>query len=71
MPLDAERPEHDAERETEALEDGALLDVELEVGGGGVELRAGGEHRVEVDAVGGECSGKRDAVAVRELRSSS
>ena len=32
MALDAERAEHDAERQVEALEDRSLLDVQLEVG---------------------------------------
>ena len=36
--LDAERAEHDAERQIERLEHRPLLDVQLEVGGGGVEL---------------------------------
>ena len=39
MTLDAERPEHDSEREVERLEDGALLDVELEVGGRATRAR--------------------------------
>ena len=67
MALDAERPEDDAERQVERLEHGALLDVQLEVGGGRVELRAGVERRVEVDAVRGERVRKRDPVAIREL----
>ena len=67
MPLDAEGAEHDSEREVERLEDGALLDVQLEVRRGGVQLRAGVERRVEVDAVRADRVGERDAVAIREL----
>ena len=49
--LDAERAEHDAERQAERLEHRALLDVQLEVGGGVLELAARLERVVEVDAV--------------------
>ena len=52
--LDAERAEHDAEREIHALQHRALLDVELEVGGRVRELRVGVERAVEVDAVLGQ-----------------
>ena len=52
--LDAERPEHDAEREAERLEHRPLLDVQLEVGGRVLELRPRLERAVEVDAVRGE-----------------
>jgi hypothetical protein len=38
MPLDAERPEDDAEREIHRLEHRALLDVQLEIGDGVREL---------------------------------
>ena len=38
--LDAERPEHDAEREVHRLEHRPLLDVQLEIRGGVLELRA-------------------------------
>jgi len=51
MPLDAERPQDDPEREAEALEDGPLLDVQLEVGGCGIELGARCQRGVEIDAV--------------------
>ena len=67
MTLDAEGPQHDPEREVERLEDGALLDVQLEVGRGGVQLRAGTERRVEVDAVRADRVGERHAVSIREL----
>ena len=49
--LDAERAEHGAEREVQRLEHRPLLDVELEVGGRALELRARLERAVEVDAV--------------------
>ena len=52
--LDAERAEHDAEREVELLEHRPLLDVQLEVGERALEPRARLAHAVEVDAVGGE-----------------
>ena len=56
--LDSERSEDDAEREPERLEHRPLLDVELEVGGRRVELRARVERRVEIDAVRGERIGE-------------
>ena len=65
--LDAERAEDDAEREVERLEDGPLLDMELEVRGGRHELGARIERAVEVDAVRCERVGERDAVAIGEL----
>ena len=43
--LDAERAEDDAEREVERLEHGALLDVQLEVGGGVLQLRTATRSR--------------------------
>ena len=49
--LDAEGPEHDAERQVERLEDRALLDVQLEVGRGRVEPAARVESAAEIDAV--------------------
>ena len=49
--LDAERSENGAEREPERLENRPLLDVELEVCGCALELAAGVERPVEVDAV--------------------
>ena len=49
--LDAERAEHRAERQVERLEHGPLLDVQLQVGGRVLQLRARVERRVEVDAV--------------------
>ena len=36
--LDAERSQHDSERQIQRLEHRALLDVQLEVGGGVLEL---------------------------------
>ena len=67
MALDAERPEHDSERQVERLEDGALLDVELEVGGRRLELRPRFERAVEIDSVLGERVRERDSVPVGQL----
>ena len=66
--LDAERAEHDAERQVERLQHRALLDVQLEVGGGVLELRPRLERAVEVDAVLAQRVGQRDAVAIVQLR---
>ena len=49
VPLHAERAEHGAEREAEVEEDGALLDVELEVGGGGAQFAVALLHPFEID----------------------
>ncbi len=49
--FDAERPEHDTERDPHRLEHRPLLDVELDVRGRALELGAGVERPVEVDAV--------------------
>jgi hypothetical protein len=51
MPLDAVGAEDDAEWQIERLEDGTLLDVQLEVGGRRAELAARVDGRVELDAV--------------------
>ena len=67
VPLDAEGSQYDPERQAERLEDGALLDVQLEVGGRRVELAPRLERSVEVDPVLGERVRERDAVPVREL----
>ena len=67
MALDSEGAEDDAEREVERLENGSLLDVQLEVGGRRLQLTPCVEGVVEVDAVLGQSRGQRDAVAVREL----
>ncbi len=64
MPLDAERAEHGSERQVEGLEHGALLDVELEVRGGRVELPAALEHSVEHNVVRRERVRQGDAVRV-------
>ena len=61
--LDAEGAEDDAEREVERLEHRALLDVQLEVGGGVLEMLAS-SCLVEVDAVLGEHVGERVPVGV-------
>ena len=57
----------DPDRQPFALEDRALLDVELEVGDGSVEPRPGARRGVEVDPVGGERVDERDAVAVLDV----
>ena len=69
--LDAERAEHDAERQVERLEHRALLDVELEVGGGALELGVRVECAVEVDAVGTDRVGSETPSRSIELRNSS
>ena len=51
MALDSERAEDDPERKVHRLEHRPLLDVELEVGGGALELRTRLERAVELDAV--------------------
>src|SRR5262247_935932 len=53
MALDAERAQHDARRLVHRLEDGALLDVQLEVRPGvpRLERAVGVEHPVDLDAV--------------------
>src|SRR5688572_22756553 len=65
--LDAERAEHDAERQVERLEHRALLDVELEVGRRRPELRVGVEYAIEVDVEPADRVGQRYALAVDEL----
>jgi len=62
--LDAERPEHDTERQVERLEHRSLLDVQLEIRDGTLELLARVERTVEVDAVLAQCIRQRDAVRV-------
>ena len=67
--LDAERAEHDAERQVERLEHRALLDVQLEVGGGVLELAtAPRSRRSRSMPCSRERIRQRDAVAVGELR---
>ena len=69
--LDAERAEHDAERQVHRLEHRALLDVQLEVGRRALELRrarrAPGRGRRRAP----QRVGQRDAVGVLRARSSS
>src|SRR4249920_1803190 len=65
--LDAEGSEYDSEREIQRLENGALLDVELEIGGRRFELIARFEGVVEIDSVTGERVRQRDAVPVGQL----
>ena len=65
--LDSERAEHDAERQIDRLEHRPLLDVQLEIGGSVLELRARVERTIEIDAVLAQCVGQRDAVRVAAL----
>ena len=60
-------PSTTPERQVHALEDGALLDVQLQVGDGVLELPARLVDPVEVDAVLGEGVGQGDAVPVLEV----
>ena len=69
--LDAERAEHGAERQVHRLEHRPLLDVQLEIGGRALQLRARVERAVEVDAVLAQRVRKRDAVAVASASRSS
>ena len=64
MALDAERSENDAERQVHRFQNRPLLDVQLEVRRGTLELGARVERPVEVDAVRPQGVGKRDAVRV-------
>ena len=66
--LDAERAEDDAERQIERLEDGSLLDVELEVGG---RARRAAARASSAESRSTPCaasaSGSRDSVTIRQL----
>src|SRR5918994_2386670 len=64
MPLDAEGAQDDAEREVERLEHRPLLDMELEIRSGVLELTAGLDGAVEVDSVPREHVGKRVPLCV-------
>ena len=66
VPLDAERAEHGAERAVEVQQDGALLDVEFQVGGGVDEFAVGILDGCQVDPVLAQGVGQADAVAVAE-----
>ena len=66
VPLDAERAEDGAQRQVEPFQHRPLLDVQLEIGGGVLELAARLGRAVEVDAVRCERLRQRDAVAVRQ-----
>ena len=67
MPLDAERPEHHAQRQAQRLEHGPLLDVQFEVGRGTFQLTTSVERTVEIHPVLAQRVGKRHAVAVPPL----
>ena len=62
--LDAFGAEDGGEGKAEALEDGALLDVEFEVGGDVFAFAGGVADLVDVDVAGGEGGFEGDAVAV-------
>src|SRR5436189_251072 len=62
--LAAERAEHRAERQVEIEEHRPLLDVELDVGRGALELSPALPRALEVDSMPAQCLGKRDAVLV-------
>ena len=62
--FDPEGAEDDAERDVHRLEHGPLLDVELQVGGGVLELGARVQRRIELDALAREHVGERIAVGV-------
>ncbi len=65
--FDAEGSEDCAHGELEGFEDGALFDVEFEVGGGVFEFGFCGEDLVEVDVLGGEGIGEGDVLFVFEV----
>ena len=67
MTLDPERSQDRAEREIERLENGSLLDVELEVRRRRLQLASSLERTVEVDVVLAERVRKGDAVPVTKL----
>src|SRR5207244_3812632 len=67
MALDAEGAEDNPQRKAEALEHRALLDVQLEVGGGVLELAPRLDRPVELDAALREDLGQRAAVRVVPL----
>ena len=67
MTLDPEGSQDRAEREIERLEDGTLLDVELEVRRRCLQLASSLERTVEVDVVLAQCVRKGDAVPVTKL----
>src|SRR6266508_6174756 len=62
--LDSEGAEHDAEGEIHRLEDGTLLDVELEVRDGAFELGTSLERGVELDAMLAQRVRQRDPVRI-------
>ena len=64
MALDAEGAQDDAERQVERLEHRPLLDVQLQIGGGALELRARVERAVEIHAVSGHGVGKRRTAGI-------
>src|ERR671914_2466439 len=66
VPLDTERAKHHPERQVHPLQNGTLLDVQLQVGDGVLELPPSLVDPVEVDAVLLKRVRQSDAVAVFE-----
>ena len=67
VPLDAEGAEHHPERKVHPLQNGTLLDVQLQVGDGVLELPPRLVDPVEVHAMLPQRVGQRDAVAVLQV----
>src|SRR5213593_1609355 len=69
VPLDAERPEHDAGRLVHRFEHRPLLDVQLEIraGGNGLQLAMRIEHAVERDSILRECVDEARPVPVLQV----
>ena len=65
--LDAEGAEHRTQRKIHRLQHRSLLDMQLEIGGGILELAVGLESAVEVDSMLVERLWESDAVAVCQL----
>ena len=55
VPLDAERSQHDSQRKLERLQHRPLLDVQLEVGRGVLELAPRLERSVQIDVEARDC----------------
>ena len=66
MPLDAERPEHRAERQIEIEQHRSLFDVQFQIGRGAREFLAAFLHAFEFDPVFLQRLRKRDAALILE-----
>src|SRR5437870_4064189 len=64
VPLDAERPQHDAEWEIHRLEYRPLLDVELQIGGRALQFATRFQGGVEIDVEARDRIGQRDALGI-------